>query len=206
MMKLTLQVNGREMSFSEEKLTAILEEYFEGTYGEVKEKVFAKTPMVGKWFKVNPLTIDQSIFLEAREDYKQEVVRKLILEAFDEAKKNEKYQKPFSIYIPEKKWSGKKVKDFKRIANQTGDSITNWIEQALVWAQRIQNGETWQKLCNEKDDIYYYRLVIWKDDEMHIVGSSSKSMYPDSPTNISTREYGPEEIVDFAVPSITAYE
>lgn len=161
-------------------------------------------PEEGKWFKVNPLTIDQALFQEARasseqemadklslgeykvqkhlttEQYlkdldaaRQEKTRKLILEAFDEVKANpEKYGKPFKTLRPKMTWSWKTGEELKELASSLGDHIADWVEQALEWAQRIQNGETWQDICNKPEYYEWYRAVVWKNGYIRCIGGS----------------------------------
>lgn len=68
-MNVTLQVNGRERTFSKEELKFILEKYFsnEDTKPDYKTVEVAKTPTEGKWFEVKPKTIDLKLFIEERE-------------------------------------------------------------------------------------------------------------------------------------------
>ena len=82
--QISLQVSGREMTFSEEELVSILEKHFDAKetqpQGEnaqtaetkQQEKVeVAQTPTEGKCFEVNPMVIDQSLFSEPRDDSRQ---------------------------------------------------------------------------------------------------------------------------------------
>ena len=160
-------------------------------------------PEEGKWFKVNPLTIDQALFQEARAsseqemadklywEYKvqkqlttdqylkdldaarQEKTRKLILEAFAEVNANpEKYGKPFKTLRPKMTWTCKTEEGLKELASSLGDHIADWVEQALEWAQRIQNGETWQDICNNSEYYEWYRAVVWKNGYIRRIGGS----------------------------------
>ena len=128
-------------------------------------------PTEGKWFMVNPLTIDQNLFKEKRENSRQEATRQFILEAFEEMKKNSKYARPFKTMMPEKTWNRKNVGVLKKLAQSLGDHNADWVEQALEWAQRIANGEAWKDICNKKDKANWYRLVVWKFGA-RIVGGS----------------------------------
>lgn len=58
-MKITLQVNGREITFSEQELSSILEKHFS------KVKVAQKLTE-NEWFEVKPHAIDQKLFEEKR--------------------------------------------------------------------------------------------------------------------------------------------
>lgn len=176
--QITLQVSGREMTFSEEELVAILEKHFntEATQQEEKdaqkqaETEMAQTPTEGKWFEVRPAEIDQRLFSEKKSNKMQERTRQLILLAFAEMKNNSKYARPFKTLIPEKTWYAKYVCELKKIACNLGDHMADWVEQALEWAQRIANGETWEAVCNDPDTANWYRLIEWKDGYTRRVG------------------------------------
>ena len=173
-MKVTLQVNGQEMTFSEKELIAIVEKHLssETTQKTTMAKV-AQKPTEDAWFEVKPQAIDQKLFKNKRKDNRQEVTRKLILEAFTEMKDNpEKYGKNFKTMMPKKTWTSKTVAQSKEMASEMGDHNANWVEQALEWAQRIANGESWEDLCNAKDTANWYRLVVWKNGYARLVGGS----------------------------------
>ena len=128
-MKVTLQLpNGREMTFSEQELIAIVEEYLSRKI-TIKEPTFkvAEKTIEREWFEVKPLTIDQELFEEKRNDSKQEETRKLILEAFDEMKKNsEKYGKNFKTIIPNKTWSkSRTMPPLYTIVSRFGDHVVD---------------------------------------------------------------------------------
>lgn len=177
---ITLQVNGREMTFSEEQLTAILEKHFseetaETAKAEKKTKAKAK-PIEGKCFEVNPMEIDRSLFQKKRSDSTQECIRKYILEAFDEVDKHpEKYSKSFKTLIPERTWDGYQIAiEQKEYAAKVGDHMADWVEQVLEWAQRIANGETWKEICNDPDTANWYRLVVGKNGYCQFAGGSRR--------------------------------
>lgn len=54
----------------------------------------------------------------------------------------------------------KNVVELKEEAKNQGGHMANWIEQALEWAQRIDNGESWETICNEPDKNKHYRMII----------------------------------------------
>ena len=137
-----------------------------------KETKVARIPTEGKWFKVNPLAIDQNLFKEERENSMQETTRQYILEAFEEMKMNSKYAKPFKTMIPKKTWETKSVEELKKLAQRLGNHNADWVEQALEWAQRISNGESWDEICNKQDTANWYRLVVWKCGYARLVGGS----------------------------------
>lgn len=166
----TLQINGRQMSFSEEELIAIVEKHFSGetktvtvTVGEVTYEI-ATTPANGKLFKVDPNSINRQLFEKTRSHCDEDFTRRCILAAFTVVDANpEKYQRGFYTLIPEKNWEEPKtVAELKELATILGGHMANWIEQALEWAQRISNGETWKNLCRDTPStIDWYRLVEW---------------------------------------------
>ena len=140
------------------------------------EQKIAQVPTRGKWFEVKPLSIDQKLFETKRKDIRQETTRQLILEAFAEMKeKPEKYGKNFKTMMRKKTWSSKTVAQLKEVASNLGDHNADWVEQALEWAQRIANGESWETICNYKDTAKYYRLVVWKNGYVRLVGGSTNN-------------------------------
>ena len=181
-MQITLNVNGKEMTFSEEELITVLEKHFNQTTTEQQETNLQKEtlkpirgPEEGVRFEVNPQGIDRSLFEKERKDQRQETTRQRILEAFAKMdKKPAKYGKPFKTLMPAKTWEWKTVGELKKLATKLGDHNADWVEQALEWAQRIQNGETWEAICNEADTANWYRLVVWKNGYARFVGGSRK--------------------------------
>lgn len=214
MMKITLQVNGREMTFSEDELTAILEKHFDAEEVKQEEKdaqatetqeqteiEVPQTPTEGKWFEVNPTEIDQSLFLEERADKDQERTRQLILEAFAKMKDDSKYARSFKTLMPKKRWIEKYVYELKEIACNLGDHMADWVEQALEWAQRIANGETWEAVCNDPDIANWYRLVEWKNGYARHIGGAN---YPTS--RVNSVDYYPDLRLNYTVPLVVAYD
>ncbi len=200
-MKITLLVSGREMTFSEEELVAILEKHFD-TEATKQEEKDAQTPTEGKLFEIKPAEIDRRLFLEEKSDKRQEETRQLILEAFAEMKNNSKYAKPFKTLMPEKTWDVKYVSELKTIACNLGDHMADWVEQALEWAQRIANGETWKAVCNDPDTAKWYRLIEWKNGYSRVVGGSRKlcNGYPAS--SVINYDYNLSSILDDTVPLV----
>lgn len=160
-------------------------------------------PTEGKWFMVNPLTIDQNLFKEKREDRKQETTRKLILEAFEEMKKNSKYTRPFKTMIPIRTMNANNIKAFRKIASKYGGDMADWVEQALEWAQRIANGEEWKNICNKKDTVAWYRSVIWKNGCIKLVGGSRYNYYSVPATAVSMDN---TDLFYRSVPLVVLYE
>ena len=207
MKKITLQLsNGREMSFSEQELIAIVEKHLSSE--DTKKATIAevvKKPTEGEWFEVKPSTINQKLFEKKREDEMQENTRKLILEAFEEMKKDSKYEKNIKTMFPKQDWERKTPKELKKIACNIGDHNADWVEQALEWAQRISNGESWKSICNEKDTANCYRIVVWKDGYAHMIGGSAHLRERPATYVYYYRYYDPESIYT-GVPLVVLYE
>lgn len=205
-MKVTLQVNGQEMTFSEQELTAIVEEHF-STKTTKKAIKAAEKPVEGKRFDVNPLAIDQKLFEKKREDSRQETTRKLIQEAFTMVKKNpEKYAKPFQTLMPEKTWESKILEEFKKLAESLGDCIADWVHQALEWAQRIANGESWEAICNEADTATWYRLVVWKNGYTRLVGGSRENCNCSPASDVGSDGCNSYDSIYHSVPLVVLYK
>lgn len=176
MKNITLQINGREITFSEQQIVDIVQKYL---HEEIR-------PIEGKYFEVDPFSIDRKLFLNDRKDSKQESARQLINQAFLQLDKYpERYGKKFYTLMPECTWNcGKSTKEIYDIALELGDHIANWVEQALEWAQRITNGETWEALCNDDDTAKWHRLIEWKKEGYLImVGGATTSYIPSIPSH-----------------------
>lgn len=139
----------------------------------------AKAPTEGKMFEVNMAKISKSLFRKRKNDWRQEKTRKCIIEAFKEVDMfPEKYGTVFYTYIPGKKWNIEKTMfEFEQYANALGGCMSNWVEQALEWAQRISNGETWEEVCNYIDTANFFRVIIGKNSSYVIVGGSRNAHY-----------------------------
>lgn len=204
---IVIATDGRMRKLSEQDIITILEKY--------EPTEFATVPTEDKWFMINPQTINQNIFQEERGDESQERVRKLILEAFDELKNNpEKYGRTFKTIMPElpdktgekRSYSGYELQE---ISSKLGDHIADWVEQALEWAQRISNGESWEKLCNEYDTSKYLRVIIWKGGYTVRLVGGSRCGFLEAPTFIGKKEYFFGGIYDkwsdWCVPLVVSY-
>ena len=207
-MEITLRLSdGQKKTFSEQELIAIVEKHLRNNESKITK--IKQVPTEGKWFGVNPLAIDQNLFKEKRENFRQEVTRQYILEAFEEMKKNSKYARAFKTMMPKKTWDGKTektVKELKKLATKLGDHNADWVEQALEWAQRIANGESWEYICNKEDTSDCFRLVIWKNGYARLVGGShiSSKYYPAS--NVILSDYGDNDYFYSTVPLVVLYE
>jgi len=220
-MKFILQVNGEEMTFSELELTAIVEKHFlieagkviekgkepERTQNNTNDRLEIK-PVEGIWFRVEPLTIDQELFAIRRLDERQEGTRQIILDAFEQVNSAPIiYGRPFETFMPKKKiYDSMRVEQMREIASRLGDHMANWIEQALEWAQRIHNGETWENLCNKPDLSNWYRLVVWKNGKPRLVGGTHRGMFECSSTYVDSTINGSKAILHNAVPLVVRYK
>lgn len=207
-MKITLPIHGRERTFSEKELIAILEKYFsnEATEQVTTAKV-AQVPTEDQWFEVNPQTINQSLFKKKRKDERQERTRKLILEAFAEVKSSpEKYGRKFKTMMPKKTWTSKTVAELKQLACEFGNHNADWVEQALEWAQRICNGESWEAVCNNADTANWYRLVVWKNGYARLVGGSRNNLDCHPASDVNCYVYCSDGRFYYTVPLVVLYE
>lgn len=163
MSKITLTVNGQELSFSKEELSAILEQNCKEELSTILERNCKEEPIsiseqnfsnpktetieIVKTFDVDPRLIDQTLFQEKREDQLEENTRIIILEAFEELKNNpEKYDKPFQTLWIKKTWDYKTVEELEYMVKNVGGHMTDWVEQSFEWAQRIANCEAWKHI------------------------------------------------------------
>ncbi len=198
--EITLTFEGREMTFHEEELVAILKEYF-----KIKK---AQSPIEDTYFEVNPNSINQDLFKNVRRDPAQERTRQFIINAFEEVKKHpEKYGRPFKTMIP----NLNDCQDVSSICSPTVDNlieeskkmgghIASWVEQALEWAQRLENGESWKNICNDPDEIKWYRLIIWKDGYACRVGGASFLDYNYAASRLSDHRLYGSDRVNYTVP------
>lgn len=139
----------------------------------------SQIPEKGKLFEVNPLTINRTLFEEPFRNKRKEKTRKIICEALAKVDKYpEKYEKAFYTLIPEKKWDiYKTVGDFMLCAKKFDGKLADWVQQALEWAQRIQNGESWESICSTPDTEKLSRLILWKEGKVAVVGGWSPATY-----------------------------
>lgn len=207
-MKVTLVVNGRERTFSEKELVAILESVFSNEVVRPANMVRpAKAPVEGEWFKVEPLAINQALFYKERENAKQESMRQLIVEAFIELKLDpEKYGKIFKTMMPKKEWTYKTAMELKIVACTLGDCMASWVEQALEWAQRIENGEPWENICNKPDTSNWFRAIRWKNGQIRLVGGSVREYDESSACDIGNADHDNSDMILRTVPLVMIYE
>ena len=198
--KVSLIVNGRKMFFSKEELSEIVE----GHFNRIGEKT--EYPVEGKWFRVYPKAINQQLFKEKREDSSQEETRQLILEAFEKVKTYpEKYGQAFETTMPVKDWVVKNMLELKELANtQYKGHMADWVQQALEWAQRINNGETWETICNQVDKSNWYRVIVWKNTCGRLVGGGER-LTDIAPCVIDHHDVYSHTVLSYTVPLVVRY-
>lgn len=202
-MKITLKVNGREMTFSEKELAIILEEHFSSKTQHNETSEVTKKPTEGIPFEVKPKAIDRTLFEQKRKDDRQEITRQYIVEAFKEMEKNpEKYARKFKTLMPVKNWESKTITEMEELSSKMGGHIADWVEQALEWAQRISNGETWEDVCNNPDTANWYRVIIWKDGFVRFVGGSLNYKFSHPASYVNHNVYYYVYRINFTVPLI----
>ena len=164
----------------------------------------AQTPSEGKLFEVNPLEIDRSKFEKPMSNRKQEWTRQIIQKAFAEVDKHpEKYASAFYTLMPEKKWNGlKTVAELNAYANDLDGQMADWVEQALEWAQRLFNGESWETICNNADTAYWYRVILWKNGCYRLVGGSRNININYPASDVGNRGYYSNDRIIGAVPLV----
>ena len=176
---------GREIP---EKEFSLMERYYESKILQDEFDSFTATPAEGKWFVVRPLKINQELFKEKRDDLEQEKMRLRILKAFENMKKDRKYERPFKTLFPMRLWEkykGQTPKDLLWIAKSIGEDEADETEQALEWAQRIFNGESWEALCNTPDTARSYRMIRGSHYGLFKVVGGSKDTEPKGKTPAS---------------------
>lgn len=214
-------IHGKERNFSKEEIEAILDKHIPKevlVLPEIFEE--AEKPTDGKCFKVELGKINFSLFFKEREDEKQEKTRKLILEAFIEAFKEPKKYELLYLLVPEKKMvygdknyaNVEELVKFAEKVPEVGCYTATWVEVALGWAQQITNDngsdEVWQIICNNPDTLKYYRLIIWKNNEIISVGGATEDyiIVPDPASYISDDDniyyYKYNDNVSYLVPCV----
>lgn len=108
--------------------------------------------------------------------------------------------------IPEKTWNAKDNKELEQVACELGDRIADWVEQALEWAQRICNGESWEELCNKRDTANWYRVVRWKNGRYRQSGGSYKFDLLDRVAVIHEYDTCDDRKCWYVVPLIVLYD
>lgn len=157
----------------------------------------------------NGMEIDsKSDFLQSRIDKKQDIARRRILKAIKEVKKNPyKYGEVFYLLIPKKEWvyrgkTQKTIEEQNKFAENLGGFTSNWITEPLVWAQRTINGESWKTVCNDPDTLKRYRIVIWENGEVKLVGGASEKHDHVPASAVRSYVYHSSGRLNGAVPSV----
>ena len=117
----------------------------------------------------------------------------------------EKFGRPFKTMMPEKTWSSRTVSELKKLACRLGGHNADWVEQALEWAQRIHNGESWEAVCNEPDTANWYRLVVWKNSFVRLIGGSVEVNDASPASDVSSYNYYSYDESYIAVPLVVRY-
>lgn len=192
--EITVTVKGREVTLSEKELVSILEQHF-------------KILNVVKGVEVNPITIDESIFeIGEKEHYysHEEYIMQLIQKAFIEMKKDiRRYARPFEIVTPAELEPVYTEEKMVALAEQYGDHLADWVEQALQWAQKIANGED---IFNKSDDSKWFRAISWQDGHVCLVGGSEEFNNHDCASAIHEFHVNSFYQLHNAVPAIVRYK
>ena len=135
---------------------------------------------------------------------KQEWTRQIIQKAFAEVDKHpEKYASAFYTLMPEKKWNGlKTVAELNAYANDLDGQMADWVEQALEWAQRLFNGESWETICNNADTANWYRVILWKNGCYRLVGGSRNYNVLNPASDVFDYDYGSFNCIYDTVPLV----
>lgn len=194
--------DGRKETFDSVASFNVTEEQI--TNGECHVLDVGKTPTEGKLFEVNPLGIDRSKFEKPMSDWRQELTRQTILEAFAEVDKHsEKYASTFYTLIPEKTWDGYKTfAELQAYANDLGGVMADWVEQALEWSQRICNSESWEAICNNSDTANWYRMILDKNGYYELVGNSRDHNFYSPASYVFFDYHNPIDRLIYTVPLV----
>lgn len=114
----------------------------------------------------------------------------------------EKYGGDFTTLMPVSDEFVIQVSELLDKAKKENGHLANWVEQALEWAQRITNGETWEAVCNNPDTAKNHRLAEWKQGELKMIGGSTNIGNCDSATCFGTDNHVPAEFLIHTVPLI----
>lgn len=207
--KFIMQIGDKRMTFFPKDLKSILEKVFcvDNTPQKEKEDIqISVQPTEGIPFEVNPLKIDINLFNEERNDNEQEYVRKMIVHAFTCVfNYPSRYGRPFKTLRPEKKWDVITLNEMRNVASTLGDHMADLTEQALEWAQRIANGETWEDVCNKADTSNWFRVVNAYDGYAWVFGGSTKAKCFESASCTECEDYAIDERILYAVPLVVLY-
>ena len=105
-----------------------------------------------------------------------------------------------------KTWTFKTVAELKQLACEFGNHNADWVEQALEWAQRICNGESWEAVCNNADTANWYRLVVWKNGYARLVGGSRSDGNDYPASDVDNVDCNSNRRICNTVPLVVLYE
>ncbi|MBQ2835949.1 MAG: hypothetical protein IJE68_03860 [Clostridia bacterium] len=194
--------DGRKETFDSVENFKVTEEQIANKEGHASK--VTRTPTEGELFEVKPQEIDRSLFQKERSIEEQEKTRRLIQKAFTEVEKHpEKYASEFYTLIPVKNWYGRKsVAELKAYAIELGGLMADWVEQALEWAQRISNGETWFAICNMGESASCYRAIVAENGGVQLVGASQSFNCSIPASEIHDMEYDSDMVFEETVPLV----
>ncbi len=166
-------------------------------------------PVEGEWFDVEPYRINRKLFEDDRQDKEQQFTLGNIRKAFQWLDSSP-YEngRPFKILIPKKTWGTITIREMLDITKTFGGNMSTGFETDFLWAQIINNGETWENLCNKPDTLNYYRLVNWgkENSVIFLTGGALKGSINYSATHVETlRSLSLDAVPSKAVPQITCY-
>lgn len=148
--------------------------YTEAPICLVETSDVVKIPTIGKWFKVDPNTINiefvkEKLTVPENSRYYSDCERTLhlILEAFDQVISNpDKYGRTFFVMVPTKIWTTMTLEQILEFANKLNCETENWIQHSLELSQRIQNGETVEEVLNTST---FHKLFLGKNGELNTI-------------------------------------
>ena len=136
-------------------------------------------------------------------------MRFYIQQAFEELKENPDKNKAFKVLIPPRDihhyGDTPSVSKLRNFASQMGDHMGFLWEWALMLAQRIANGESWETLCNVPDTANWYLLIEW-DEHSRRVGGSKRCSFNPPAAYIYSYTYWDKDWVNTTVPLVVDYD
>ena len=169
-----------------------------------------KIPEDGKCILVRLETIQRNMFIEERSDKKEEKLRRLINKAIKEAEKEPEKYEEFYILVPKREWVYKAEfsdVELEEYPAKVCGTMSNWVEIALYLAQRLSNGESWEKLCHKLDTLAYYRIFTGeKGTKTFLGGGKNLGFNSSAPADINWEDIDSIFRSDHSVPSVTIRE
>lgn len=161
--KFCTEIGGREVEVSGADIRNALRYYHE----------HEESLTEGKWIKVVPEWICEGLFSTPRESREEEQLRRKIVVALAEAKKNEKYKKTFYFLVP-KEPENKTFNQILADAKKENLAIMDWVWQGLEWAFRITQGESWENICLNPDTSSWFRVIKSKESTYEVWGGARR--------------------------------